>query len=66
MRSAQVSVEEEGFSTPGETDLEHDLHLVEPAPGPLAGEHLDDKAADAPDVGLGRVSRLLADLGRHP
>lgn len=32
----------------------------------LAREHLDDEAADGPDVGLGAVRGLLDDLGGHP
>lgn len=32
----------------------------------LAREHLDDEAADAPDIGFEGVRLLLHDLGRHP
>ena len=50
----------------GQTDLEHDLHLVQLTPGLLACEHLDDEAADGPDVGFEGVGGLTDNLGSHP
>ena len=47
-------------------DLEYRLHLVELRPGVLAREHLDDEAADGPDVGFLGVGGLFDDFGRHP
>lgn len=49
-----------------ETDLEHDLHLVESAPGLLTGEHLHNEASDGPDVGFEGVGGLTDDFGGHP
>lgn len=50
----------------GRTHAEDGLHLGEVRPGVCAREHLDDEAAEGPDVGFGRVRGLLDDFGRHP
>ena len=47
-------------------DLEDGLHLRELRPGVLACEHLDDEAADGPDVGFDGVPGLFDYFGRHP
>ena len=40
--------------------------ILELGPGRLASSHLDESAADGPDVSLAAVASLLDDLGRHP
>ena len=49
-----------------ESYLEDSLHLGQMRPWVLSGEHLDDQAANTPDIGLERVRLLLDDLRRHP
>mmetsp|Transcript_9208 Transcript_9208/g.23073 ORF Transcript_9208/g.23073 Transcript_9208/m.23073 type:complete len:516 (-) Transcript_9208:499-2046(-) len=44
----------------------HCLHLVQVAVGRLAGEQLNDRAAEAPDVGCLHVPFAKKNLGRHP
>lgn len=46
--------------------LEDSLHLRELCPGMLACQHLDNEAADTPDIGFLRVRCLLDHFRCHP
>ena len=50
----------------GGADLEDGLHLGELWPRVFASQHLDDQAANTPDIRFERVCLLLYDLWRHP
>lgn len=56
----------DGGTTPGTTDLEDGLQLRAIWEGVGPGHHLDNEAAEGPDVGLAGIRGLLDDLRGHP
>lgn len=62
----QVRAGVAGVAGAAAADLEDGLQLRAVRVRVAAGHHLDDQAAEGPDVGLLGVGGLAHDLGRHP